>query len=118
MLKDKAARNLQAGETLAVAGLTDPAATRYYYAMFQAAVHRLATLGWTPGRLSSGAVRWSHTIVQNNVLLIRSRRSDRGLYLELRRMREEADYGDDTADPALLAARVAEVRDFVEAATR
>jgi hypothetical protein len=118
MLNNKAAMNLQAGETLAVAGLVDPAATRYYCAMFQGAVHRLTVLGWTPGRLERGAVRWTHTMVANNALLIRKRRSDRDLYAKMLKLRERADYRDESVDPDSLAAHVAAVREFVEEATR
>jgi len=118
MLNKKAAKNLQAGEILAVAGLVDPAASRYYYAMFQAAVHRLTALGWTPARLARGAVRWTHTMVANNVLLVRKRRSDRDLYAELLRLREQADYRDEPVDPEGLAVHVVAVREFVEEAAR
>jgi len=118
MLKDKSARNLQAGEILVAAGLVDPATSRYYYAMFQAAVHRLTALGWTPGRLERGAVRWTHTMVANNALLVRKRRSDRDLYAAMRSMRERADYHTKSVDPELLASHVAAVRGFVEEAIR
>jgi len=118
MLKKKAARNLQAGEILAAAGLVDPAASRFYYAMFQAAVHRLTVIGWTPGQMSSGALRWSHTAVQNNVFLVRRRPSDRRLFAEMRKLRELADYGDDAVDTGQVAARAAAVREFVAEATQ
>ena len=45
MLAHKATANLRAGVILSAAGLIDAAASRYYYAMFQAAVHRLTVLG-------------------------------------------------------------------------
>jgi uncharacterized protein (UPF0332 family) len=118
MLADKAKSNLQAGEILAAAGLIDPAASRYYYAMFHAAVHRLTQQGWTPGRLSAGAVKWNHTMVAQNVLLVRRLRSDRDLFTEMRRLREHADYKDDSVDRDLLASVVVEVRAFVEEAIR
>jgi uncharacterized protein (UPF0332 family) len=118
MLKDKASRNLQAGETLAALALVDPAASRYYYSLFQAAVHRLTALGWTPGRLESGAVEWKHATVQNNVSLVRGRRADSRLFEEMRRMREQADYGDKGVESGYLAARVSAVREFVDEATR
>ena len=118
MLSDKAKTNLQAGEILSAAGLFDPAASRYYYAMFQASVHRLTALGWTPGRLSSGAVEWNHTMVANNVLLVRRRRSDRDLIAEVRYMRELADYAEDSVDPTDVASHAAAVREFVEETTR
>ena len=114
MLSDKARANLQAGEILSAAGLADPAASRYYYAMFQAAVHRLIKLGWTPGRLSSGAVEWDHTMVANNVLLVRRLRSDRDLFARMRDLRVRADYRTARVSSGELAAEVAAVRDFVE----
>jgi uncharacterized protein (UPF0332 family) len=118
MLSDKAKANLQAGEILSAAGLVDPAASRFYYAMFQAAVHRLTKLGWTPARLSSWAVEWSHTMVANNVLLVRHLRADRDLFTEMRRLREFADYKDDSVDRDRLASIVVDVRAFVEEAIR
>jgi uncharacterized protein (UPF0332 family) len=118
MLSDKAKTNLQAGEILAAAGLFDPAASRFYYAMFQAAVHRLNALGWTPARLSSGAVEWNHTMVANNVLLVRRLRSDRDLYADMLRLRERADYDDESVGREKLASRVVAIRAFVEEAIR
>jgi len=118
MQKDKSAKNLQAGEILAAGGLVDPAASRYYYSMFQAAVHRLSALGWTPGQISSRAVRWTHTAVQNNVFLVRRLPSDRYLFEEMRKLRELADYKDDAVDAGVLAAQVAAVREFVAEATQ
>jgi uncharacterized protein (UPF0332 family) len=118
MLSDKAKANLQAGEILSAAGLVDPAASRFYYAMFQAAVCRLTKLGWTPGRLSSGAVEWGHTMVADNVLLVRRLRSDRDLFAALRELREHADYREDSVPPDELTSLVTAARTFVEAATR
>jgi uncharacterized protein (UPF0332 family) len=118
MIADKAKSNLQAGEILVAAGLVDPAASRYYYAMFQAAVHRLTALGWTPGRLASGAVKWSHTMVAQNVLLVRRARSDRELFTMMRELREEADYRGDALPAGQLAPLIADVREFVEEAVR
>jgi len=118
MLKDNAVRNLQAGEALVALGLVDPAASHYYYAMYQAAVHHLTQRGWTPGRIRSGAVDWDHSMVMNNVAVVRSRRSDRELYREMRDMRQIADYHVDLVKPGDLAARMAAVREFVEDVTR
>ncbi len=117
MLKDKARNNLRAGEALAALGLPDAAASRYYYAMFQAAVHALTRRSWTPGRLQSGAVEWSHVVVMNNVSLVRGRRSDRALFDSMRDLRVMADYDDDSIAPGRLAACVEGVRAFVEEVT-
>jgi hypothetical protein len=118
MLHRKARINLRAGETLAALGLTDPAASRYYYAMYQAAVYALTRRGWTPGRLESGAIEWRHATVLNNISLVRGMRSDRMLYDAMRWIREQADYKDTPVDPALLAAHVDAAREFVEEACR
>jgi len=117
MLKDKAVTNLRAGEALSALGLVDPAASRYYYSMYQAAVHRFAELGLTPGRIRSGAVEWDHSMVMNNVSLVRGRRSDRIVYQAMRELRRLADYGNKSIKPGELAAHVAAVREFVEAVT-
>ena len=113
-----ARENLAAAFPLHERGLLGAAASRFYYAMFQASVHRLTARGWTPGRLSSGAVEWNHTMVANNVLLVRRRRSDRDLIAEVRYMRELADYAEDSVDPADVASHAAAVREFVEETTR
>ena len=117
MLKDKALASLAAGDLLLERGFTDDAASRYYYAMFQAAVHALTRQGWTPGRLQSGALEWGHVVVLNNVSLVRGRRSDRALFDSMRDLRVKADYRDDSIAPGLLAARVDDVRAFVEEVT-
>lgn len=117
MLKHKARDNLRAGETLAALGLPDPAASRYYYAMFQAAVHALSRRGWTPGRLQSGAIEWSHVVVMNNVSLVRGRRTDAAFFKVMRELRTRADYDDKSVEPGLLAAHVDDVREFVDEVT-
>ena len=118
VLRHKAALNLRAGDALSALGLADPAASRYYYALFQAAVHALTQRGWTPGRVRSGAVEWDHSMVMNNVAVIRGRRSDRVLYGAMRELRELADYHGDLIAPGALATQVAAVRDFVEEVIR
>lgn len=118
MLKDKSLDNLAAGETLAALGLTDAASTRYYYALFQAAIHGLTRRGWTPGRIRSGAVSWDHTMVMHSIQLVRGRRTDAALFRAMRELREQADYSDDSVDPGRIASRVAAVREFAEEVTR
>jgi len=118
MLKDKAAANLKAGEALLALGLIDPAASRYYYALYQAAVHALTRQGWSPGALRSGAIEWDQDVVTNNAYLVRRRRSDRDLFRTMRKARTEADYLDDSTDGEALASLVVDVRDVVQEATR
>jgi uncharacterized protein (UPF0332 family) len=118
MLKHKAKTNLRAGEALLALGLIDPAASRYYYALFQAAVSRLVEQGRTPGSLASGAVKWSHSVVANNTYLLRQRRSDRLLFDSLRELRNQADYWPTSVDPLEVAVHAGDVREFVEEVTR
>lgn len=94
MLNDKAHENLQAGEILLARGHVNAAASRLYYAMYQAAVHRLTRLGIRPGNVRSGAVEWDHSMVENNAKQLRGRWSDRLLYRQCRARRVEADYTD------------------------
>lgn len=118
MLRHKAKDNLRAGEALAALGLVDPATSRYYYAMYQAAVHALTRRGWTPGRLQSGAVDWSHVVVMHNASLLRGRRTDRFLFEAMRDLRVQADYRDKSVDHAQLADKVDDVRELVEELVR
>lgn len=114
MLKDKSRSNLKAGEALSALGLTEPAASRYYYAMYQAAVHVIRAQGWTPHSFRSGAVEWNHDIVAANVYLVRRRRSDKDLYRAIRKLRVKADYHDQSIDNMELGELVGQVRAFVE----
>lgn len=118
MLRHKARDNLRAGEALAAFGLIDSATSRYYYAMYQAAVHALTRKGWTPERLQSGAIDWAHVVVMNNASLLRGEPSDRALIGTMRRLRMLADYGSDTVDRTELAVLVDPIRDLVEDLTR
>jgi len=93
MLKDKALENLAAGDILLRRGHVNAAASRYYYAMYQAAVHTLTRQGRVPGQIRSGAVEWDHSMVENNTRMLRQHVPDRFLYGGLRRLRTRADYG-------------------------
>jgi hypothetical protein len=117
MLRHKARENLKAGEALAALGLVDPATSRYYHAMYQAAVHTLTRRGWTPGRLQSGAVDWSHAVVMQNASLLRGRRTDRPLFDSMRALRTRADNEHGSVLPEELAAVVDLVRTLVEELT-
>lgn len=118
MLKDKAVTNLRAGEALLALGLVDPAASRYYYALYQASVHALTELGRAPGGVRSGAVEWDHSMVMNNVKGIRGRWSDRDGYEAVRRLRTRADYAGRSIDRLELEAWTEFVRDFVTEVVR
>jgi uncharacterized protein (UPF0332 family) len=117
MLQDKAIENLSAGETLLARGFVDAAASRLYYAMYQAAVSRMANLGIAPVTVQSGAVRWDHAMIAQNTWRLRRRRDDRELYISMMQLRVKADYSD-TAVPAVdVSPLVHRVRDFVRELT-
>jgi uncharacterized protein (UPF0332 family) len=118
MLKHKARSNLTAGEALSALGLTDAAANRYYYALYQAAVHALTVQGWSPGSLRSGALEWNHDLVMTNVYLVRRRRSDRLMFRQMRDLRTMADYQEKQVDTVDLALEIAAVRLFVDEVTK
>jgi len=98
MLKEKALENLAAGETLLAAGHMNAATSRYYYAMYQAAVVALSATGLRPEKVRSGAVDWDHSMVENNTFRCRGNWRDRALYVAMRRLRGQADYDDDGVD--------------------
>src|SRR5437870_1883034 len=118
MLKDKALENLAAGELLLGQGLVNSAASRLYYAMYEAGVHKLTQQGRTPGETRSGAVEWDHSMVQNNAGLLRGRRSDRLLFHAMRTLRVVADYRDENVRDAELHARRALAVALVRELTR
>jgi uncharacterized protein (UPF0332 family) len=118
MLKDKALENLAAGESLLAAGRINAAASRYYYAMYQAAVHSLTTSGKQPGAFRSGAVEWDHSMVENNAGMLRRSYEDRALYGFLRRTRVKADYKADDVDAADLRPLCEDIAHFVEEPAR
>jgi hypothetical protein len=119
MLKDKSLQNLRAGEALLAFGHLDAAASRLYYACYQAAVHRLTLLGKSPGAIRSGAVKWDHIMVRNVASLVRGRRGDGVVYEQARALRTVADYSShDHATDGMVRALLPWVRDFVEEAAR
>jgi uncharacterized protein (UPF0332 family) len=117
VLKDKALENLAAGERLFEDGRFNAAASRYYYAAFQAAVVRFAALGRPPGTLQGGADRWNHALVAQNTWLLRGRREDARLYRGLMELRTQADYQDRAVNSSDLAPYRRATRDFVRELT-
>jgi hypothetical protein len=118
MLKDKALASLAAGDLLLERGFTDDAASRYYYAMYRAAVHGLTREGRLPGQFRSGAVDWDHSMVENNAGLIRRSFEDRILYRDMREMRVLADYRPGSVNVDDLRTYRSDVAALVEELTR
>jgi uncharacterized protein (UPF0332 family) len=118
MLKDKALASLAAGDLLLERGIPDDAASRYYYAMYRAAVHRLTGLGFRPDAVRSGAVEWDQSMVLNNTRRLRGVWHDRCLYETMRRFRSDADYADESVEASKVEAHREAIRDFVRDLTR
>jgi len=113
MFKDKALASLSAGDLLLAQGLPDDAMSRFYYAMYRAAVHVLTARGHQPSELRSGAVQWDHSMIENNAGLLRGNRDDRRLYREMRALRVMADYGSVSVGAERVAVRRAAVGSLV-----
>jgi uncharacterized protein (UPF0332 family) len=112
--KDKARDNLRAAHCLVDAGLIDPAATRTYYALYHAAVHRLEATGRRPETFKAGARWWEHDIVRNNAALLRGKRSDRDILVRAHMLRVKADYETAAVDGVDLSISLHAVESLVE----
>jgi hypothetical protein len=83
--RGKALGSLDAAGSISEEGSVDPAASRYSYGMFQAAVVALATKrGVNPGDLRLGADRWGHGMVFGNARKPKGRKEDERLLRVLR----------------------------------
>ena len=91
-VKAKALQNLRAGNLLFDRGLYDAAASRYYYAVFQASVHVLESRGVTPAAAIPGARRWGRPTVRARISEVRGRPEDERFFGSLRDLRDKADY--------------------------
>jgi uncharacterized protein (UPF0332 family) len=91
-MRDKARESLRAAEVFFDADCVDPAASRLYYAVFQAAVDWLTRMGRRPEELSLGADRWRHETIVGNASLFRRRLGDVRLLRALHSLRVQADY--------------------------
>lgn len=118
MMNDKATENLAAGDLLLGHRLVSASASRFYYSMFQAAVHELTRRGLRPESIRSGARDWDHSMVENNCGLLRRSPEDRALYREMRALRIDADYRGHPTDAADVISRRAAVADFVKELSR
>ena len=91
-MREKARQNLEAARLLVERGLFDAAASRLYYAAFQAAVWALGRQGLRPDSIRLGARHWDHSMVAESASLVRGRPEDVLLFRQLRRLRTHADY--------------------------
>src|SRR5262245_385700 len=97
-MKDLAHENLEAARVLLERGLVHAAASRLYYACFQAAVHALNRAGRRPDEIREGLDDWSHRAVAALAQLVRGREDDSHRFRRLRDLRVRADYDRGTVE--------------------
>lgn len=113
----KARRTLRAARRLLEQGFVDDAASRLYFAVFQAAVFALERQGREPGDFRSGAGKWGHRMVRKLATLVRGRAEDRVLFDQLFGLRVTADYEASCLDRRMLEFLQHEAERFVREAT-
>ncbi|HET6204605.1 MAG TPA: hypothetical protein VFI25_17570 [Planctomycetota bacterium] len=91
-MKDLAHENLEAARILLDRGLLHAAASRLYFAFFQAGVFALARAARTPEDARKGLAYWSHEAVGDLVHLSRGRDDDSVRFKRLQDLRVRADY--------------------------
>ncbi len=91
-MKDLAHENLEAARILLDRGLVRAAASRLYYAYFQAAIFALVRGGKSPEDSRRGVRYWSHDAVGELVHLVRGRDDDAPRFRDLWDLRVRADY--------------------------
>ncbi|HEU5393405.1 MAG TPA: hypothetical protein VFV36_01255 [Candidatus Methylomirabilis sp.] len=95
-MRRKALRSLEAARRLLAMGFVDEAASRTYFALFQAGVHGLEKQGLKPGDFRAGATHWEHRTVARSAERIRGEPSDVDLFERARDLRLTSDYNRDS----------------------
>jgi hypothetical protein len=113
-VRHKARDNLSSARILLDAGLVDPAASRLYYAIFQAAVDWMSRMGRRPDEFTRGAKWWRHDVIVRNASLVRRSVPDLRLFKELQSMRIQADYQASRVEREDLVALFDSAAHFVE----
>ena len=99
-MRAKARRSLEAARLLLAKGFVDEAASRFYFALFQAGVRGLEKQGNEPADFRSGATYWEHRTVARKAAHVRGEEGDRSLFGRSMALRHKANY-----DPDLLERR-------------
>jgi uncharacterized protein (UPF0332 family) len=114
---EKAKRNVAAARCLVAASFVDAAASRLYYALFQAAIHHFTAHGLASTDLGP-YLDWKHSAVKNHVYRIRGSHSDARLFRDAYALRVSADYGPAPVEPRLVAELLVRVENFVREVAR
>ena len=89
------------------------AASRAYYALFQAVIAEFVAEGKSPLSFSAEAQRWRHDIVSGNLrgaIKLLSCKDIKQTYKRLRASRETADYGPGSVDESDVRKNLADLR--------
>ncbi len=112
-MEDRARQTLGAALLLLERGFVADAASRLYFAAFQAAVRGLERQGFRPSDFRPGATYWEHETVTRHAWRVRDRRGDVRLLGDLRAIRNRADYRGDPVERRELESLRNEVVRFV-----
>jgi len=112
-MKGKARENLEVALRALENGHVNAAASRLYYALFQAAVYALERQGRAPSEFRRGATVWDHRIVGDRIALVRGLPEDGRLFEKLRFLREMADDHKEPVSRSELELKKHEVERFV-----
>src|SRR5262245_3697106 len=112
-MRRKAVRSLEAARRLLAMGFVDEAASRYYFALFQAGIHGLETRGLRPSDFREGATYWEHRTVARNAVRVRNDPGDVDLFERSRELRHKSDYNRDLVDRRSLEFLRFEIERFV-----
>ncbi|HET6202778.1 MAG TPA: hypothetical protein VFI25_08250 [Planctomycetota bacterium] len=91
-MRTKARRSLEAARLLLARGFVDEAASRFYFALFQAGVHALERQGKKPADFRGGATYREHRTVARHADRIRGVVEDEALFDLSIALRQRADY--------------------------
>jgi hypothetical protein len=115
--KDLARENLSTAEGAYEAGCFNAAASRFYYAMFHAALYRYKSRAQVAADELAGMRaqgRWDHRQVALKGAAVRGIAADRNFLLTMRALRNDADYEEVGVDPAKLHGRLNAIKKFME----
>ena len=116
-MRRKARQSLHATRVLLERGLVDDAASRLYFALFQAAVHGLERQGKSPADLRPGATYWEHRTVCRHAALVLGKAEDEDLLADALVLRRDADYRTGPVERWRIESLRPEIFRFVEEVT-
>ncbi len=112
-LAKKAAENLRAATLLVGAREYNAAASRAYFALYQAGMFALEGKGMTPGTFGD-YTEWNHRLIKNNRRAFGLNWEERELWEDLYELRVKADYRDADVQREEIEPALGEVADVLQ----